>query len=373
MHIGVVTYHNKYNYGAVLQAYALCHTLRVLGHKPTIIDFRLSKGEKRKELVGHLKSLKMRLGEFYNLVPYRKRNAKFKIFGKKHLPLGSSTYFTFDEIRKHPPRMQAYITGSDQVWNTDICGSDIVVYLLEFVNAQALKISYAASFGRDAIKDNYKELFARSLVAFTSISVREDHGKELVKACCGKDAEVVVDPVFLVDKKRWREVRSGWKHSKPYIFLYTLHKDKLLLESAIELAGKTGFDLVHLPLYSWNTIRLPGVTRVVRDAGPEEFISMLLNAHYVCTDSFHGTSFSVIFGKPFLTSLNRPRNGRMVHLLKMLQLTDHGVKNRQDSECLINRNLHFNVEKAEELLLMHRDRAIAFLSNALSETAVGKI
>ena len=65
--------------------------------------------------------------------------------------------------------------------------------------------------------------------------------------------------------------------------------------------------------------------KLIFDAGPAEFLSLFQNAAYVCTNSFHGTVFSVQFQRPFFTAvapaeLQDPERSRTFSLLSRLGL-----------------------------------------------------
>ena len=366
MRIGIITYHCRYNYGAVLQAYALSYKLKKMGNDVRIIDFKQSRTAKQKGMVHTLKRWKIRLGNLYNYHHEKTKRARFNQFVTFVLPLDTRQYDSKEELHADPPIFDMYITGSDQVWSTDLCGDNIGAYLLDFVPHFRKKVSYAASFGKTTCDRRYRGKFSESLKTFDNISVREQSGREIVRECSGRSAEVVLDPVFLLDSEEWSSLIGLNSFRRPYLLLYTLQRDQLLLEAAKLVAGRNNCDVIHVPVYSWNTMKLPGVTYTVRDAGPQEFFTLLAHAQFVCTNSFHGTSLSIIMRKPFVCTMNKPKPERIEHLLQLLNVSGQGISCIEDARRCAERNLTYDYSNTEQTLIRHKERAETFLKTCLS-------
>ena len=334
MNIKTITCHHVYNYGATLQAYALQEYLESIGHDVEIIDYRLPSQTryqlftpypegKTYEIIKKFPWLR------YILCPYRNRKMlctwgrkkSFDKFDAEHLKITSVTYHNIDEIRKNPPAADIYIAGSDQIWNTDSANGIDFGYYLDFGNKKIRRISYAASFGVNNIKNDLKNFVTNELRKFDKISVRETTGLKILNEL-GLNGTLVVDPVFLLSKEQWI-TSFNLKSNKveKYILLYDfLHDDKNLKNFAKSLSRQTG-----LRLLSVNDISKASYADIqINNAGPTDFLQYILNAEYIISNSFHATAFSIIFRKEFVTFslISQNNSSRMSDLLEDLKLTE---------------------------------------------------
>lgn len=331
MKIGIITFHRAVNYGAVLQAYALQHALEGLGAQAEIIDYRNRyiescydpyslKGNKIKALakIALLGGLR------------RKKNEAFRSFNQKYMHLSEAVYEDSSQLAGAEKLFDAFITGSDQVWNTD-CADFDPAYFLTFVKDEKKKNSYAASFGLSEIPKGYEAEYKKRLGGYRHMSVREKQGKALVKELTGRDVPVVLDPTLLLTEKDWSAPAQDVPH-KGYILLYSvLHSDGMLAY-ARRLSKETGLPVLYINDKSFENKDF----RYVRGASPEEFLGYFKNADYVITNSFHGTVFSVIFKRRFLSDIDVIKDGkpgineRSQQLLEALSLTQRILSEKAD-------------------------------------------
>ena len=139
MIIKTITCHDVYNLGASLQAYALQTYLQKQGHEVEIIDY------KPDYLSGHFKlwgvynpvydkpfiRLLYLLAKLPGRLMALRRKKAFDVFTKNYLHL-TRRYHSNDELKKDPPIADAYIAGSDQIWNTVFKnGRDPAFYLIK--------------------------------------------------------------------------------------------------------------------------------------------------------------------------------------------------------------------------------------------------
>ncbi len=308
MNIKTITCHNVYNYGASLQAYALQHYLESLGNDVEIIDFMPWFLKRRYNLWeakdGKFGSLCKVFPPIRLLAPIRNRlryktwgrKAKFDTFTKKYLRL-TSRYSTSIELQANPPSADIYIAGSDQIWNPELPNGREPAYYLDFGSAK--KISYAASFGVSSIEEQYQPFVKQELCNFDHITVRERTAISILQKFGINNANQVVDPVFLLNAEQWMELGSkaidyGLPKDK-YILIYDFFGDERIAEFTAKLKRKTGYEIVSLNDYNPRSY----VDRNINDAGPLEFISLMANAAFVVSSSFHGSVFSLIFHKQF--------------------------------------------------------------------------
>ena len=323
MKVGVVTFHNAHNYGASLQAWALQRVLKNLGTEPGIIHYHpesidcLYVPPKQNTLK---KKLKYILKEKYRnrvkdqVYKYHKYN---KFIRDNFNLIGDFT--EYDELKKANLNLDAYITGSDQVWNSDHTNGFDPAYMLDFAEEGKLKISYAASVGREYILPQYREQFKESLKTYTSISVREASARPAITALTDKPVSVVLDPTLLLDRKDYEDLKVPGKIKERYILVYMMEANKDLIRFANKLSVATGIPIIQRkPL---GIFRNELASYYTDEAG--EFLGEIENAEYVLTNSFHATVFSLIYEKPFISMLHTSTGARTRDLLKTVGLESH--------------------------------------------------
>ena len=348
--IGIFTYMQT-NYGAVLQAFALQHFLQIQGYDAEIVDFTT-----KEHLVDHkvfkkypTKWWKSFLLNGLSLVwylPLRRREKRNLQFKKDYYHF-TRRYSDQEELLKDPPQKDVYISGSDQVFNLN--SPYYQVYYLNFDKKGAKKIAYAPSFGISAFSEKMEATIRPLLNDFDALSCRETQGAEFISRIVGQVVPTVVDPVLLLSREEWSSVA---KHNNDeYILVYDLNGGDNLICIANSIKQQMG-----MPVYciTGNYLKRYKVDRVILDAGPAEFVGFFENASYVVTDSFHGTSFSIIFGKPFLTYIAvKETSGRITSLLERV-----GLSNR-----IIN-----NISEFEEKKIVMRDGTIVNLDELTRES-----
>lgn len=324
MNIKTITCHDVYNLGASLQAYALAEYLKNEGHDVQIIDYkpdylsrhysfrwvpnpRFDKPLLRQAYL--LAKLPGRLKAFYSL-----RKKRFDQFRQDYLPLTSRRYASAEELAADCPEADIYIAGSDQIWNPVFPNGKDPAFFLTFVPEGKKKISYAASFSVEALREEDQQRMRPWLQKLDAVSVRESSGVAIVKAL-GMAAEQVMDPVFLLDRAHWEQL-AVLPDAKDYILVYDFDGSALVREAAQKLAAQHGKQII-------SVFPMEGAAQVWTDMGPREFLGAILNADIVLSNSFHATAFSLIFGKAFYV-MNREEhiNTRMRDLLKAVGLEE---------------------------------------------------
>ncbi len=304
MKIGTMTFFGSHNYGSVLQAYALQQFVVDLfrAHKSPceyrIIGFRSAEQQAlyRPPKADSPKNLVKRL----MYLPYRKKidlqHDKFERFIAERLFVTEP----FSDPAALPERAADFdvlLSGSDQVWN--VRAKDFsYAYLLEGCSGK--KISYAASLGPLPIDRSRfdAERYAALLRDFTSVSVREAQSREALGAFMDADRIAIMpDPVFLLSAEEWRKLERDPVPDR-YILFYCLEPSRAQIGLAKRAAKQLGLPVVITGYRNKNDWINPFVK--LYDAGPSDFLSLVDRAVLVLTSSFHGTAFSLIFGKPFL-------------------------------------------------------------------------
>lgn len=362
MKIGILTFHRAENYGAVLQAYALCEVLRQCSHLPEVIDFRAKSIEDEYQLLSTngstmLQRMKRLLGSVLRYPTHKKRKRYFNAFVRQHLPVSMPIYK--EDIVKLADTYDAYITGSDQVFNTDITKNDAGAYTLDFVSNPHKKYSYAASFGKTSLTETECSIFKDYLKDFEQISVREQSGVNLVKDILGREALVHLDPTLLLTREQWTSLCSANTVNGEFILLYVILPLDWIYGYTEQLSMRFRIPVICLNGSLKQRLQYRRF-RYVDDASPAMFLSLFNNAAYVVTSSFHGTVFSLQFRKQFITMLpeKNERNDRMRSLLEKLNLSERMVVQR---DCISDIGASIDWNGIEASLDCERKRSMEYI------------
>lgn len=368
MKIGIATIVDYKNYGNRLQNYALQEALKTMEFDvETIVNHPYKPDENKSVIIRYMERMKElglkgnidRVSEKVKGDPKEKllneKKRKFKEFSTSYI---NETGFTVDP--KNVPatlknQFDFFVTGSDQVWNpTYRKGSSFD--FLTFAPSDK-RVSYAPSFGVSTIPDNYKEEYKTWLSEFSSLSVREDAGAQLIDSLTGRKAPVLVDPTLLLTKEEWLKFAkpSESKPKKEYLLTYYLGKlsqDKQKLIN--EVAQENNLQIVNLADY--NDPAFYTIT-------PDEFVDMINNATVFFTDSFHGAVFSILLEKPFVVFERESKvpsmNSRIDTLLTKFDLLDRKFE-------LINKDNLFDINYSHvpPILKKERNKSLDYLTQA---------
>lgn len=325
--IGILTYHSGYNYGACLQAYALQTTLKKFGFDSEIINFETEAFVASREMFSRRPRRMKEIIKNVTRVPYwsslHERERMFNSYTFDVLN-SSPRYRTEQEVIDHAEDYDCIICGSDQIWNLTHVKDDPAITPLFFLNfpKRQRRVAYAASFaGFTKIAHLHEDEFLPWLKEFDAISIREQDGYDYVKSK-GIECTLALDPTILLDKDDYEPICRERLIDGKYILMFGWNTNKDLIEVAKAVSKKLG-----LPVY--NIVPPPramfcGIPRKL-DVGPCEFLSMVKNAEFVVTNSFHGTAFSTTFERPYVSVITGKADTRMNSLLMQLGLSNHLV------------------------------------------------
>lgn len=383
--VAIVSCYFKKNYGSMLQAYATQKFLDNQGiENETInieenIDFKKGKSKFYKSQIFNFTFIKSKMG-MVKLKLDKKINKKLqenlsvrdKAFEKfkSNFKLTKS-FHTYKELTDNSNNYGSFIVGSDQLWLPVNVVADY--YTLNWVPENINKVSYATSFGISIIPEKYKEMYKKFLERINYISVREKNACKLVEDLSSRKAELVCDPTLLLDKNEWMEIQQESPIIEGnYILCYFLGKNIEHRKFAERLKEKTGYKIVslnHSDEYVKYSDKFADETPY--DVGPGEFVNLIRNAKYVCTDSFHGTVFSLINQVEFFTferfsSKNSKvsTNSRIYSLLELVNLKDRLLKGNENVEEILNKKINFG--EVNQKIEKFRESSRNFLKNALS-------
>ncbi|ETT72282.1 hypothetical protein C173_14625 [Paenibacillus sp. FSL R7-277] len=348
MRIGTITFHWATNYGAVLQAYALQRYLIKSGFKTEIINYVPFK-VKAREILSNIKRLQIN-----NL----KKEYKINKFRNKNLMLSRRKFHSNDQLYKYCNDYDAYVCGSDQVWNEWFLKSSEnkpnLSYYLNFVSTSKKRISYATSFGANKLSDENANVVKTELDKFNNIGVRENTGKSIIENL-GLNAHLVVDPTLLLDVNEYNELIAHINKKSHYkLFSYVLHKNQdISLKINNYIFGNYFSDKDKI--YYNEPIGIP------------EWLYALKNSEFVLTNSFHGSIFSIVFRRPFLVVPveGSKMNDRITTLLHSVGLENRIIDEYNEStiDRLMNETIDW--EKVDEKVKEMRKGSINFLENSL--------
>lgn len=379
MRIGIITILKVNNYGAELQAYATQAVLKRMGHNAEIIDYLFYKnpGFVKTSCSAPLFSfpLKKRLAEtFYpilsklknlpNAKALQQREKRFEEFHRKYTSM-SQTYKTIEELYDAKMKYDVYMTGSDQVWNPGVYTS-LRPYFLDFAPKGCRRISYAASFGVSDIPVYVKDIYTEYLQRFDAIGVREKNAVGMVKRLTGREAQWVLDPTLLLDKKEWMQVAlSVDTGSEPYILLYELTPCPYMRKLAEHISSVCKWKIIRICKNAYKEDNHSAILNIV-DAGPSEFVYFFSKAQLVITNSFHGTAFSINFQRSFYTvlPLRKQNNSRQRSLLEQFGLTGRLLV--EGDSFPEESGLVMDYTSVNNILRKERDKSIQFLEGAIN-------
>jgi len=333
MKIGILTYHRAENYGALLQSYALLSFLRSLGHDVSFVDywpeyhkdyFRILPHRRFRQVGVKHKALILYQAIVWGL-PRLKRKRVLKHFMYTHLGVAhSAEYSSENEICSE---FDVVVYGSDQIWRQQKLpghsGVDYWYYGSE--NVRARKIAYAASMGASELAEEEKQKVRQLLNGFEALSVRESSLHDFLDLM-GYSSSIVVDPVFLLTAEQWRklyrsELLSNTRKQK-YILFYNLLNSPVSSSFAEKLSKLHNLPIVEITK-KYGIKQLGG--RYVQSASVPEFLSLVDNAEYVVSNSFHGVAMSIIFEKQFFAVGMGNKADRVQSLLQAFHIEERFI------------------------------------------------
>lgn len=364
MNVGILTWHAAHNYGAMLQVFALTCRVNSWGHDVSVIDYcpaSVRRGNRQIKWSWNPRTAAKNMMFLMRTPEWRKRYERFEQFKRRSLRL-TEHYESSADLRRNPPAFDAYITGSDQVWNAEQ-GID-PVWLLDFVKA-GRKVAYAPSFGAHTIDPRHHAVFQKYLPLFDALSCRERSGAELVRQMTGLNCEHVLDPTLLLSADEWGRVSVVSTIKQPYLLVYCLEESPEFMKLVPLVAGRTGLPVVVISGSAANRFKC---SKVIRDAGPAEFVGLFQNAAMVCTNSFHGASFAVNFRKDFFSVPHTTRNSRLESLLNLVGLERRQLTRAEELCEWSDQDFKIDYEPVEPRLRAQIDFSTHYLKKALAQT-----
>lgn len=387
---------SNWNYGGILQAYAMQEVLRNLGmnpvtdtsriRRPTAATIRSEAIDRSQQLMGRTLPRLGRIRTWHDRATLHSADQR-----QLEKSLAKFTASHIDTVRLYRKtgtvdqsvleNIDAFVAGSDQIWRRQY--SDVSSYLFDFLdNDDRVRISYAASFGVNDLNEYSHRLKRRSAKLagrLTAISVREATAVELCREYWGVDAEQHLDPAMLLDRSHYDRLASTYDvvDTSGSVVAYLLDPD----DTKNQLAGKTaatlGLEVFSvLPDHRDSAQPQPGTSAFGtpdRSRLPMEgWLKSFANAEFVVTDSFHGVVLSVLFNKPFIATTNAARgNSRFDSILEHFGLTSRLITpEHTGSQDLIRQEIDW--ASVNNRLTSSRTQSIAYLRQHLQQPGLNQ-
>jgi hypothetical protein len=374
--IGISSVYTGFNYGSSLQSYATKRILAEIGYKGINISLKGSLINGRDvrvkkilviafRLLNQIQTSSKRVKIYNNSIkkPFSEETKKLFMDFKTNYIQSCSYSWIYLRKMAHKSDFKAFICGSDQIWSGEALYVDPQYYLRYAPKNK--RIAFAPSFGSDKVANYNKRIIKRYINEIPNISVREESGVSIIKELTNREAIHLIDPTLILDKEKWNtylELDENDFNSKDYILAYFLSEPSEYAKAyMIRLAIKTNLKVIALP-YLRNK---SDWVDYVPDAGPIEFVNFVRNAKYVCTDSFHGTAFSIIYQVNFFTFDRQYGNAinqstRVLSFLKLMSLTC------RFNPLIENFDSPIDFKKCQKILEIERKKAISFLLKSIN-------
>lgn len=331
------------NYGQILQCYAMQTVIRRFGYHTTVIRYRklnkdgvLGKGRGVPSLLTDLYELWHRLTKEERHTDVR--IWKFIGFIKKNINLSRQCY-TKMQVEEECKDCSVLFCGSDQIWHPAEFDD---VYALDFGKPLQKRIAYAPSgvFYDDIQTEAVYKKLGECIEKLDLVTIREKQSKDILSKYTKKEIKVVVDPTLLLTKDEWNQIAAERTEKQPYIFCYFLGRlrpYKMLLKRVMDKYRVTKILFVTVGEYKdENEINEDEHFCFIKNAGPAEFIALVRDAEAVCTDSFHGMAFSIIYQRQFYVfKRNVVGNHLWASLWRQESLLEQvGIKEQRMIKCV---------------------------------------
>lgn len=338
--IGIITFHNSYNCGSMLESYAIQQYLKKNGVTSEIIDYS-SEGQKQLYSVFENKINVKNILKNMILLPHYKHiksnNLKYEEFKKNNMHLSKKYKNKFDLTKSE---YDCIIAGSDQIWNITIDDFDFA-YFIDFCD-KCKKIAYAPSFGaknpkKYASQEEFKKIM-NLLNDFDYISIRENNGQKWLKENFNIEAKVLLDPTLLLNTKDYNLIESSYNKYKNdnYIFLYCPSFNIQVCKLVKKIANKYNLKVITWSSKSYyKKFIMRFGFKLVDFEDPSLYLKLIKDAKLIITTSFHGTIFSTIYQKRFFTIKNGEMFGdddRVKTLIDNLALNDRLISSEFDEK-----------------------------------------
>jgi hypothetical protein len=387
--VAIISCYFQHNYGSMLQAYATQMALNKLGYDNETIDISGFRNEIKKRKIKYFIKASLtsdilisKFGMAKNLIIKKfsnndysvnsnVRNEKFDEFARRYFIL-SKQYDSITELgNESKENYSSVLVGSDQLWLPANIAADY--YTLNFVPENINTVAYATSFGQSELPNDISKKAKVFLSKIKHIGVREESGKKLIYNLVNRNVPVVCDPTLLFTGEEWMSIQKEEAIiNEPYIFCYFLGNNPPHREFAKRLKEETGCKIVAL-LHLDEFIKSDEnyADEMPYNVGPSEFLNLIRNATYVCTDSFHCSVFSMLYKKTFFAFRRYARktmsstNSRLDTLFQLAGLKGRIMEGNEDIKSCLQVSIDYDA--VHNNLEQIRMESYKYIINALKD------
>ena len=372
MKVSIITWYHYHNLGTALQVKALITKIEKLGYNSYVVDY-IPKGScgaclPNMRVSKVISKIIKRVQACFlksDLTLYQDslRSEKYERF-VENFPL-TKKCVTMSDLQTLNSEYDAFVCGSDQIWTPHVFNPH---YFLDFVSDDKRKIAYAPSVGLNKIENVHIKAQMKDLCQkIPYLSTREKSGSKLIENLLdGRNVDTVLDPTLLLDKQDWEQIADNNEiYSDNYLLAYFLGCNEKYWENVYQIAKELNLKVKIIPIYKKDSERHG---EILQGVGPKEFLSLIRNAQYVCTDSFHGLIFSINFEKQF-TAYERfkrndklNQNSRIHNILNLLELQSRIYSRGKQSEKYRDEIDYIKVKKKLKQEVIHSE---GYLKRAL--------
>lgn len=358
--ISFITIHVGFNFGSVLQTIATAEVIKKVGGSPLLINYVPTRVTCKKyfQNIHSLNSLFKKVLMFPNFI----LNKYVYFMYLKRYCIISKKIYDKDDFLASCPKSDIYLVGSDQVWNSTHNEGLNRRYFLDGFPKDTWKISFASSIGKTRLDKAESDKIKQMLQSFRAISVREKSAQELLDKM-GIKSTHVLDPTFMLNSEEWRPFMSKRLINEDYILVYLPYNitDKnLIYQSVRRIARRKNLKVV---TFSKDFRKDRYADKTVFYASPGDFLSLMYNASFIMTNSFHGTAFSVNLNKLFFVYYPSGFSTRIASILELTGLEDRLLSNLITDEQ-IDKVVDYN--SVNMILDMEREKSLDFLHESLN-------
>lgn len=382
--VGIVTLHFSINYGAVLQCAALVRTIKKLGNEVEVIDYvppylklfwqdwkspiyecKIQKKYCGRNIIKTAWKMSKIFGktmwENRHYFERKKKSDKFKQFNKEYLSLSNTQYNTLEQLNRMESKYDCLVSGSDQVWNPNFTKNKFdEVYFLKFGKKEQKRIAYAASTGILGSDEFYIQL--KDMIAeFNAVSVREKSLASALSNVGAGNVISVIDPTLFLTGDEWEKYEKDVRTNRKFLLVYCLTQHEEFQEILNEIHKVVDLEIIDISPQNLNVSYSCKHDKV---CGPGEFLWYIHHAEYIVTNSFHGTVFSILYQKQFITVADDKTGSRMKDLLCELAL-DERLYNKD--RCITSYMGKIDYSEPYKILDNLRVSAEQFLNNNIGD------
>lgn len=383
--VGIITFHFVNNFGAVLQCVALNEYIMkqevesvVINYRPQyqtykyaafrnpFLSCRFYKTALNANKVNGTALVSRMCYHFIKALLlnryYFRRHTKNKRFMEfiNDAIEQTQVYQTLNQLKENPPACDLYICGSDQIWSTIHTNNDFdAAYFLNFGERNVVRAAYAVSMGETDI-NAYGSQMRELIKPLDLLSLRERESCQKMMTLTKRPVSYVIDPTLLLATEDYSKFEKPASIKNDYILVYFLQKSHGL-DEIVERIAKD----LKLPLYDVSPQKYFNCdAKIIRkhSLGPGEFLTCIRNATFVITNSFHGTAFSMIYHKEFVTIPHTKSAIRMIDLCNTMGIPERIICSASDYKSISSK---IDYEQVDIAMAQLRESSKNYLHTAL--------